>query len=45
MSPRIQPSKALQQAKLFFNADVAAIAIALSLAILIRLNILPGIGW
>ncbi|MES2392751.1 MAG: hypothetical protein V4555_13990 [Acidobacteriota bacterium] len=45
MSPRIQPAKAIEQARLFFNADVAAIAIALSLAILIRFNILPRIGW
>ena len=45
MSPRIQPAKAIQQARLLFNADIAAIAIALSLAVLIRFNILPRIGW
>ena len=31
--------------KLVFNADVAAIAIALALAALIRLNVIPHIGW
>jgi len=31
--------------KLIFNADAAAIAIALSLAALIRLNIIHRIGW
>ena len=32
-------------AKLAFNADAAAIVIALTLAALIRLNIIPHIGW
>lgn len=31
--------------KLGFNADTAAIAIALALAALIRLNIIHHIGW
>ena len=31
--------------KLAFNADVAAIVIALALAALIRLNLIPHIGW
>jgi len=31
--------------KLSFNADAAAIAIALSFAALIRLNIIHRIGW
>lgn len=31
--------------KLGFNADAAAIAIALALATLIRFNVLPHIGW
>ena len=31
--------------KLAFNADVAAIAIALALAALVRLNVIPHIGW
>jgi|GEM_PF-2132035 len=34
-----------QSRKLVFNADVAAIAIALALAALIRLNVIPHIGW
>ena len=32
-------------ARLSFNADAAAIAIALSLAALIRCNIIHRIGW
>jgi hypothetical protein len=32
-------------AKLAFNVDAAAIIIALALAALIRLNVLPHIGW
>ena len=31
--------------KLGFNVDAAAIAIALALAALVRLNLLPHIGW
>ena len=31
--------------KLGFNADAAAIVIALALAALIRLNVIPHIGW
>ena len=34
-----------RQAKLAFNADAAAILIALALAALIRLNLIPHIGW
>jgi hypothetical protein len=34
-----------QSAKLAFNVDVAAIVIALALAALIRLNVIPHIGW
>ncbi len=34
-----------QSARLIFNADAAAIVIALALAALIRLNIIPHIGW
>ena len=45
MSPRIQPVKAIHQAKLLFNADVAAIAIAVTLAALIRFNVIHHIGW
>ena len=31
--------------KLGFNADAVAIALALLLAGLVRLNVLPSIGW
>ena len=34
-----------QSAKLVFNVDAAAIVIALALAALIRLNVIPHIGW
>lgn len=39
MTPRTE------QHKLTFNVDALAIAIALSLAALVRFNILPHIGW
>ena len=39
MDPRTQSTK------LAFNADAAAIVIALALAALIRLNVIPHIGW
>ena len=45
MSPRIQPLKSIAQHKLGFNADAAAITIALVLAALIRLNVIHHIGW
>ena len=45
MSPRFQPSKAVAQIKLVFSADVAAIAIAVVLAALVRLNVIHHIGW
>jgi hypothetical protein len=45
MPNRIQPLKTLSQHKLTFNADVAAISIALALAALIRLNVIHHIGW
>ena len=32
-------------ARLAFNADAAAILIALALAALIRFNLIPHIGW
>ena len=32
-------------AKLAFNVDAVAIVIALTLAALIRLNVIPHIGW
>jgi hypothetical protein len=34
-----------QSARLAFNIDAAAIVIALALAALIRLNVIPHIGW
>ncbi len=38
-------SAAVTHGKLGFNADAAAIAIALALAALIRLNVIHHIGW
>lgn len=32
-------------ARLMFNADFAAVVIALTLALLVRLNVIPHIGW
>lgn len=43
--PQISVHAAPLPNKLAFNADAAAIAIALALAALIRLNVIPGIGW
>jgi len=45
MSPRIQSSKAISSFRLKFNADAAAIVIALALAAAIRLNVIHHIGW
>ena len=53
MAPHISPrlpqaasqAEAMPSLKLAFNADLAAIAIALTLAALVRLNVLPRIGW
>ncbi len=45
MAPRYQASKAVSQIKLAFNADAAAIVIALAFAALIRLNVIHHIGW
>lgn len=53
-SDSVQPStmpasaaaaEAVHAHKLAFSADIAAIAIALTLAALIRLDVLPRIGW
>ncbi len=38
-------SAAATHSKLGFNADMAAIAIALAFAALIRLNVIHHIGW
>lgn len=45
MAHPIQTAKTGTHSKLIFNADAAAIAIALSLAALIRLNVIHRIGW
>jgi hypothetical protein len=48
MAPRTQTAStatAATHSKLGFNPDAAAIAIALGLAALIRLNIIHHIGW
>ena len=45
MAPRFQPSQAVANIKLAFNADAAAITIALAFAVLIRLNIIHHINW
>ena len=50
MSPRIDtrqlgPSKLAIQHRLTFNADAVAIALALTLAALIRFNVIHHIGW
>jgi hypothetical protein len=45
MSKSVASLKTVAQHKLGFNADVAAIAIALTLAALIRLNLIRHIGW
>ena len=51
MAPRTPPPRTAQRrapaqtAKLAFNADAAAIGIALLLAALVRLNVVPHIGW
>jgi hypothetical protein len=37
--------RALPQARLAFNVDAAAIAIALIFAVLIRFNVIHRIGW
>jgi hypothetical protein len=45
MPRRIQSSTPAPHSKLAFNADAAAIAIALVFAALIRLNVIHHIGW
>lgn len=48
MSPRIDTSKLIAKAsehRLAFNADAVAITLALAFAVLIRLNVIPHIGW
>ncbi len=48
MSPRIDTSTPIAKASehsLAFNADAVAITLALAFAVLIRLNVIPHIGW
>jgi len=50
MSPRINAhqiaaSKVATQHRLGFNADAVAIALALTLAALVRFNVIHHIGW
>ena len=45
MSPSIPQTSVAKTAKLAFNADAAAIVIALALAALIRLNVIHHITW
>ncbi len=45
MSQPISTTKAAPANRLSFNADIAAITIALTLATLIRLNLIPHITW
>lgn len=44
MAPRFETAAA-EHPRLAFNVDFAAVAIALTLALLIRLNVIPHIGW
>ena len=48
MKPRLQASGTAaspSHGKLAFNADAAAIALALVLAGLVRFGVLPHVGW
>jgi hypothetical protein len=48
MSPHIDTSKLISRTsdhRISFNADAVAIALALTLAALIRLNVIHQIGW
>ncbi|HSU20091.1 MAG TPA: hypothetical protein VLI45_10145 [Acidobacteriaceae bacterium] len=45
MAPRSEIAASQHTAKLAFNVDFAAITIALALALLVRLNVIPHIGW
>jgi hypothetical protein len=45
MSQPISTAKALPHNRLSFNADIAAIAIALTFAALVRLNVIHHITW
>lgn len=45
MAPRSEIVAPTHSTRLAFSADFAAVAIALTLALLIRLNLIPHIGW
>ena len=45
MSPRIDIPKLATQHRLSFNVDAVAIVLALTLAALIRFNVIHHIGW
>lgn len=47
MAPHLHAPGSVSTARttLGFNADAAAIVIALALAMLVRLNVIPHIGW
>jgi hypothetical protein len=45
MSPRIDTTKLAAEHRLTFNVDAIAIALALTLAALIRFNVIHRIGW
>jgi hypothetical protein len=45
MSPRVQSAKTLAQTRLRFNVDAAAILLAITLTLLIRLNIIHHVAW
>jgi hypothetical protein len=45
MPPQRKSAKVWESGKPAFNVDAAAIVIALALAALIRLNVIPHVGW
>ena len=45
MAPHSERAAAAHTARITFNADFAAVVIALTLALLVRLNVIPHIGW
>lgn len=46
MAPRFDSGAAAEHTnRLGFNVDFTAVALALALALLIRLNVIPHVGW
>ncbi len=47
MAPRLNTSDIIARTdhRLSFNADIAAIVLAVALAAMVRLNVLPGISF